>query len=188
MKKEIWKIFSVAAFLFVTIFFILPYLVQVSTYFHEKAHQKSLDKYNIENLEDLNKPVELSYTFKGPQYFTAAGKFRIMPQLSGLDTSLVAKDKRQYPIDFSILDMRDSVFEIELPDNFLIKYMPPSITEDTPWLKLIIEYNHKENKIYFRQKIELKKNIVSQQDYPDFKAFFEGLAQKIQQRIILEKR
>ena len=146
-----------------------------------------LEKYNIENLADLNTPIVLSYTFKGPQYFTAAGKFRIMPQLSGLDTSLVAKDKRRYPIDFTILDMRETIFEIELPNNFVIKYMPESITEDNPWLKFTVEYNYKENKIYFRQKMELKKNTISEQDYPNFKTLFEGLAQKLKQRIILEK-
>ena len=53
-KKEFWKIFNIAAFLFITIFFILPYLVQVSTYFHEKGHQKALTKYGIENTYSLN--------------------------------------------------------------------------------------------------------------------------------------
>jgi hypothetical protein len=52
----------------------------------------------------------------------------------------------------------------------------------------MVEYNQKNNKIYFIEKIELKKNIISQEDYPTFKALFEGLAKKIKQRIILEKR
>ena len=54
IKREIWKIFMVASFLFITIFFILPYLIQVSTFFHEKAHQKALDKYEIENTYRMN--------------------------------------------------------------------------------------------------------------------------------------
>lgn len=54
VKKEVWRIFSVASFLFITIFFILPYLIQTSTYFHEKAHQKALDKYDIENSYRFN--------------------------------------------------------------------------------------------------------------------------------------
>ena len=49
IKKEIWRVFSVAAFLFISIFFVLPYLVQISTYFHEKAHIKILNSYNIES-------------------------------------------------------------------------------------------------------------------------------------------
>jgi len=49
LKKEVSKIFHIAAFLFVTIFFALPYLVQISTYFHEQGHIKALDKYEIKN-------------------------------------------------------------------------------------------------------------------------------------------
>ena len=54
VKRELWKIFSVASFLFITIFFILPYLVQVSTYFHEKGHVKYLTKYDVENEYKMN--------------------------------------------------------------------------------------------------------------------------------------
>lgn len=146
-----------------------------------------LDSYNIKNLETLNLPVVLSYAFKGPEYLVVAGSFRIMPQLATIDTSLVAKDKRKYPIDFGILDMRETIFEIEFPSNFAIKYIPQSLTQDSPWLKFSVEYSRKDNKLYFRQKIELKKTYVSQVEYPDFKNFFEGLAKKIKQRIVFEK-
>ena len=54
MSDNAWKVFSVASFLFITIFFILPYLIQISTYFHERAHQKVLDKYGIENAYRVN--------------------------------------------------------------------------------------------------------------------------------------
>jgi hypothetical protein len=54
IKEAIWKIFCVASFLFITIFFILPYLVQISTYFHEKSHQQSLLKYGIKSSYNFN--------------------------------------------------------------------------------------------------------------------------------------
>lgn len=53
-KKDILKVFHVASFLFITIFFVLPYLIQTSTYFHEKSHQKALDKYNVKNSYRFN--------------------------------------------------------------------------------------------------------------------------------------
>ncbi len=144
--------------------------------------------YNIKNLDDLNTPIILNYAFRGLEYFTVAGKARIMPQIAGLDTSLVAKDKRRYPIQFPVLDIKETILEIEIPDNFIVKYMPPSVTEESPWLKFMVEYNQKNNKIYFTQKLELKKDIVSQEDYLNFKTLLEGIAKKIKQRIILEKR
>jgi len=54
MSDNAWKVFSLASFLFITIFFVLPYLVQISTFFHERAHQKVLDKYGIENSYELD--------------------------------------------------------------------------------------------------------------------------------------
>ena len=147
-----------------------------------------LDKYSIGNLDNLNQPVVLDYSFRGPEYFTLASNLRIMPQLTSLDTSLVAKDIRRYPIDFCILDTKEAVFEIEIPDNFVVKYMPGNVTEDSPWLKFTAEYRRQgRDKIHFSQKIELKENLVSQKDYPDFKKFFEGLAKKIKQRIVVER-
>ena len=54
LKQEIWKVFSVAAFLFITIFFVLPYLIQISTYFHERGHQKALAKFDVESDYQVN--------------------------------------------------------------------------------------------------------------------------------------
>jgi hypothetical protein len=77
--------------------------------------------------------------------------------------------------------------EIEIPKNFVIKYMPASITEDSPWLKFIVEYSHKESKVLFKQIVELKKNLILENEYSNFKNFYEGLAKRIKQRIVLQK-
>ena len=53
-KKIFWKVFSVASFLFITIFFILPYLIQISTYFHENGHLSALEKYGVEGRYTVN--------------------------------------------------------------------------------------------------------------------------------------
>ncbi len=110
-----------------------------------------------------------------------------MPRFAGLDTSLVAKDKRKYPIDFGLLDTTEAIFEIEIPLNFAVKYIPESITEDNPWSKYSVEYSYRGNKIFFKERKELKKNTVSQEEYAAFKSSFEGLAKKLKQHIVLER-
>jgi hypothetical protein len=166
-----------------------PELIQETL--KEKIQETSigskLDNYAIENLNNLNQPVVLKYSFRGPEYFTAAGKLRIMPQLTSLDTALVAKDKRRYPIDLGALDTRESDLEIEIPDNFSVKYLPETVAEESPWLKFSAEYSNRDNKIYFKQIMQMKKSAISENEYPDFKIFFEGLAKKIKQRIVLER-
>ncbi|MFZ2937514.1 MAG: hypothetical protein WA066_02275, partial [Candidatus Omnitrophota bacterium] len=142
---------------------------------------------DIINLDNLNLPVALNYSFSGQEYFTNAGTMRIMPQLANLDNSLIAQEKRKYPIDFECLDTKVMIFEIAIPDNFVVKYIPKSIDEDSPWLSFSAEYSHRGNKIYFKQKTTLKKALIKVEEYAGFKAFFEELARKIKQRIILEK-
>jgi tetratricopeptide (TPR) repeat protein len=146
-----------------------------------------LNKYEIKNLEDLNNPVVLSYTFTGPEYLTLAGNLRIMPQMASVDTAIAAKDKRKYPINFGILDKKESIVEIEIPNNFTIKYLPANVIEDSPWLKFAVEYSHRDNKLIFKQAWESKKNTVGAEEYPAFKAYIDTLAKEIKQRVVLEK-
>lgn len=146
-----------------------------------------LENYSIENLEDLNKPVVLKYSFRGPEYFSVAGNLRIMPQLSGLDLSLVAREGRRYPIDFSFLESEEKSFEIEIPDSFRIKYVPENVSQDSPWMKFSGEYSRKGTTLTFWQKTEFKKKAILQDEYADFKKFYETLAKKIKQRVVLER-
>lgn len=146
-----------------------------------------LDKYDINNLNDLNKPIELSYSFSGPEYFTVSGILRSIPPLSSLDTSIVAKDKRKYPIDFYNLDSRIKILEIAIPPNFVIKYIPEDLKEENAWFNLNIEYKHKNNEITFSEKMLFKSTVVTQEDYPEFKNVFQRLAKKIKQSIVLEE-
>ena len=146
-----------------------------------------LEKYKIENLQNLNQPVVLSYAFNGPEYFTCAGNLRLMPQLTALDTALVAKEERRYALDFSLLDIKETIFTVAIPNGFVVKYLPQSLTQDSPWLKLSVEYSQKDQEIIFRQRLELKEVVIPKEQYLKFKSFFQDLARRIKQRIVLER-
>jgi len=46
-KKNLIKILKVAAFLALSIIIVLPYLIQFSVYFHEKAHLDVFERYSV---------------------------------------------------------------------------------------------------------------------------------------------
>ena len=147
-----------------------------------------LDRYSIKNLDNLNEPVVLDYSFQGPEYFIRAGKLRITPQLAELDASIIAKEQRKNPIDFGFLDSKENVLVLEIPADFVVKYIPQRINQDSPWLTFAAEYSLGDNKINFRQKTQLKKVVVQEEEYADFKKFFKNLARQTKQRIILERK
>jgi len=153
----------------------------------DSAVGAKLINYHARNLNDLNTPVVLDYEFSGNDYMTAAGKLRILPQLANIDNSIVAKDSRTYPLDFGILDKKEMQYSIDIGKNFVVKYLPQNITQDSPWFKFDIEYKTLGKKVILSQRSELKKKNISQSEYPEFKKFFQGLAKKVKQRIVLEK-
>lgn len=145
-----------------------------------------LSNYKIKNPNDLDKPVVLEYEFYGSDYSIGAGNLRILPQLAGIPTAIAAQDERRYPIDFGILDIKETDYAIEIPESFSVKYIPENVREDSRWLSFSAEYKQEKNKIYFRQKIELKEVTVPREEYAEFKGFLEKLAKRVKQRIVVE--
>jgi len=156
----------------------------------EAVHQttpggKLLD-YKIDNVEEMDKPVKLFYKFSGPNYLIRAGKARVI-STGAVDTSIVAKDQRDYDIDFDTLNVEESVVTIELPANLTVKFLPDPINYQTKWSDTVNEYTFKDNKIILVSKNIMKKKSVSAEDYAEFKKSLQDLAEKSKQCIILEK-
>jgi len=145
-----------------------------------------LNGYKIENLEQLGEPVVLKYSFKGPECLIRAGNLRILPQLAEFDAYGAAKEERRFPIDFGILEAKEAAYDIEIPKNFSIKYLPQSILEDNKWFSFRVEYAFKDSIVNFRQSMQLKKTVVASADYEGFKNAVRMLAQRIKERIVLE--
>lgn len=146
-----------------------------------------LEKYDISGLDDLDMPVVLDYSFRGGDYFIPAGDLRIVPQLASADTSLTAREKRVYDIEFDILDRRESAQEIVLPAGWKVRYLPGSFSEDSPWLKMEVGYYLKGGSLFFRQKTEIKRRRIPAAEYGEFREFCRRLALRTKERVVLEK-
>jgi len=153
----------------------------------EVAVGAQLENYNIENVQDLNKPTVIDYKFKGNDYFSIAGDIYILPQLSTVNTSLTAKESRRYPIDFDVLDNLEKEVQIKIQDNLKIRFMPASIEKDSPWMKVKMEYSFDKGTLYFKETKELKTISIPTSEYAGFKNFMQDLAKFCKQRVVLEK-
>ncbi len=148
--------------------------------------EADLLSYEIENLKDLDKNITLRYNFKGKDYFTRAGNLRVLPVYAKIDTSLVATKERVYPLDLGLPEQIKEEIEIEIPSHFKVKYIPLSVKEESEWMDFNVEYELKENKIYFRKTQTTKKRRILESEYSQFKEFIERLAFLVNERIVLE--
>ena len=152
------------------------------------ADNAVLEDYEIKNVKDLDKTVLLKYTFNAPQYFVRAGPVRIMDQLESINTSVVFKEARHYPIESPGLDFQEERIEVELPTHLAVKYLPPPVEVDTKWFYFINKYEVLDKRLlrfYFASKT--KEKVVSVKDYPEFKKVIEEIASSVNQHVVLEE-
>ena len=144
--------------------------------------------YRYENSDNLNLPIRLTYEFKGKNFLSRAGRARIIPQSANVDTSLVAKDRRGYPLELGNPSLNETYLEITLADDFIVKYLPESLDARSRWLDYLVSYELKGRTLTVSQKQRVKTRQVLREEYPDFKKFLEDLAIKVDEHIILEKK
>lgn len=152
------------------------------------AENAVLKKYEVKNVDELDRPVSLEYTFTAPRYFVKAGKDRIIHQLSDVNDALVVKEARVYPIDFSSLNLSEETIEVELPQHLAVKYIPAPVEVANKWFTFISKYSLKDKKhltFYAMQKRTEK--IVSVAEYGAYKKIIQDLVSKLNQQVILEE-
>jgi len=147
-----------------------------------------LEGYSVDNLNDLNKPLMLRYSFAGPEFMIPAGRLRILPSLASIDMSSVSKKARVYPILYPVLDSRNIETAIYLPPGYDARYVPGPIEEENQWMKFSARYDLEARTLLFRQSIELRARSVTQEEYPAYKAFMEQLGLRLKQRVVLERK
>ncbi len=146
-----------------------------------------LQEYNIENVDDLNKNVTLTYSFWGQEYWTKASNLRIFPQLSLVDSSLVAKQLRRYPLDLGFPGTNKVELDVLLPQGLTLNYLPANFKKTSPWFDLVVEYKLDGNNLYFKQSSQTKKRYVLLSEYEEFKNLIETISMQLKERIILQR-
>jgi len=149
-----------------------------------------LVKWKILNKDSLRNPPILSYEFIAYSFLSKAKQLRILPVLTQtpLQASLIAKDKRNFPLDLGGLSQVNLEVEIHLGSHFRPEYLPDDLKLDTEWFDLYLNYRRGGAKdIIFKQLLHIKRWEVSAAGYPQFKAAVAKALQILKQQIILEK-
>lgn len=153
------------------------------------ADKAVLKTYEIKNADDLNKPVLLEYSFSAPQYLVRAGKARIMDHFGGIDTSMLVKDTRRYPIEIAGLALQEDRIEVELPAHLAVKYLPTPVEVDTKWFYFSSKYEIVDrNVIHYSFVNKIKERIIPVSEYGEYKKSMEDIATLINQQVVLEEK
>lgn len=126
----------------------------------------NLKAYTIENIKDRDKPYQINYNFDLENYIVKVDK-EIYVNLfldKPLEKVILEKD-RSSQFEFEHLNYINSLYEMEIPKNCTLKYLPKNFSLDNNYIKADFVYEVKNNKIMLTVQLKQKKLML---DKPDF--------------------
>ncbi|MCK5595111.1 DUF3857 domain-containing protein, partial [bacterium] len=156
-----------------------------------------LEKAEFPNIENQEDPFCIKYKFTISDFLLqVSGRddeftFSPIPFKLELSKKYIQKIQRKFPIvinlGFAPLYM-DQQFDINIPDNFIIKDTPQDIAEESKFGKYLVEFTLNKNTLEVKQHFELHPQEISVSDYPKFVDFCRRIDALEKKTITLQLR
>ncbi|GEM_PF-4033456 len=163
----------------------------------ESFGEPVLEKTEFPNIDNSEEPFRIKYKFKISDFLRqVSGQddefiFNPIPFRLKLSKKYIQKTQRKFPIriklEFTPLYL-DQQFDINIPDNFIIKDTPQNITEESKFGKYLVEFTFNKNTLKVKQHFELPIQEISASDYPKFVDFCRRIDALEKKTISLQKK
>lgn len=126
----------------------------------------NLKDYTEENIKERDKPYQISYNFDLENYIVKVDKEMYINLFLDrpLEKIIIEKD-RYAQFEFEHLNYINSQYELEIPQNCTVKYMPKNFSLDNDYLKVDFVYEAKNNKILLHSQLKQKKLLLDKADF-----------------------
>jgi hypothetical protein len=147
-----------------------------------------IDYRFVNDLNDFEKHIIFEQNIQVKNYAINSGnkiKLIKIPELR-YSASTVNRDSRRFPYDVGSPYVADYTFEITIPKNYKIGYLPKSVNIDNEFFSFFAEYKQKGNVIYIKIINIYKTDLIPVKSYSDLKASIEKKSKITNEWIILE--
>lgn len=126
----------------------------------------NLKDYTEENIKDRDKPYQISYNFDLGNYIVNVDKEMYVNLFLDrpLEKMIIEKD-RLSKFEFEHLNYINSQYELDIPQNHSVKYLPKNFSLDNDYLKVDFVYEVKNNKILLHSQLKQKKLLLDKADF-----------------------
>jgi len=137
---------------------------------------------------DFNTQFKARSAYTLNRFATKSGRYMIfsVPYFE-LGFSEVSLQKRRYDIQYSTSRLRTDQVSIKLPETFNVKFLPPALRVQSPYVEFEIIYDQQGDTINISRKLAFPRRIVPVADYQAFKNDLERIAHSSKQKIFLEE-
>ena len=143
----------------------------------------------ISDLTDLTVPVQVDIDFTVEKYVKRINGNLLFPLPSDEFTDYAqffAASERKYPLEFSYPFQMEKTMRIVLPEGWTAA-LPDDLQVSHSFASMDRQYELKGSEIRYKLHFTLKNPIISPEDYPSAKLFFETLVREDGTQLILRK-
>ena len=126
----------------------------------------NLKDYTEENIKDRDKPYQINYNFDLGDYIVKVDKEMYVNLFMDrpLEKITIEKD-RSAKFEFEHLNYINTEYELDIPQNCTVKYLPKNFSLDNDYLKVDFIYEVKNNKIRLHSQLKQKKLMLDKTDF-----------------------
>ncbi len=146
----------------------------------------------ILNGKDLDKPLLENYDISIDSYATLSGDLIYFNPIVFLreESNPYVLTSRQYPVDFSSIVDKVSVYNITIPDGYTVEEVPESKVFTLPEgaAKYTFNISVNSNKIVVMNRLQINKTLFYQDEYANLREFYTRLVAKNAENVVLKKK
>jgi transglutaminase-like putative cysteine protease len=149
--------------------------------------------YTLEVATHSN-PLDFSGPFRARSVYTLnrfapkSGKYMIfsIPYYE-MGFGEVSLKERKYDIVYTTSRLKDEKISITIPEGYTVKYLPPALRIQSPYVEFEVIYDQQGNEIKITRKLAFPRRIIPAADYQTYKKDLEKIANSSKERIFLEE-
>jgi hypothetical protein len=161
------------------------------TYLKKKNADWQIESISVTNLDKTSEPLRETINCTIANTGQVNGnRIYLKPTLkSGWEANPFKMEKRSYPVEFPYPTNDQYILTLNIPEGYKVEELPQSMNLGLPPEDARFTYaiSSDEKTIKLAVKIQINKIIVPADDYPFLKNFFNQVAAKLDEMIVLKK-
>ena len=149
----------------------------------------NLKDYTEENIKDRDKPYQINYNFDLGNYIVKVDKEMYVNLFldKPLEKVIIEKD-RSAKFEFEHLNYINAQYELDIPQNYMVKYLPKNFSLDNDYIKADIVYEVKNDTIFLNLSLKQKKLLLDKPDFELWNKMIKDLKNNYADTLILSAK
>ena len=150
----------------------------------------SVQEFETLNAENIELPIVVNYQVTTNHQSTVAGSMLYISPFVTSDTTDVFKtETRTYPIDFVVPQEQVFIFNLNLPDGYVVDQLPESKVISMPGnaARAILNFSGTQKQVQVLSRVMINRSYFAAEEFKGLKDFYQRVAAKQSEQIVLKR-